>query len=118
MGSTNSNNTAAAAVAAAMDQQHDQTIANVLQSLDKSNQARIALMHEDTAPCRECALLSVFQEYQGGQLKAAKSELQALENAGYKSDDSDVINARRELVLCKRKRDETFSLLSNSDLSK
>ena len=118
VGSTSSNNTAAAAVAAAMDQQqHDQTIANVLQSLDKSNQARIALMQGDAAPRRERAFLRVFQDYKG-QLKAAKSELRALETAGYKSDDSDIIDARKEVVLCKRKRDEAFLQLNNTDMSK
>ena len=88
-----------------------------MESLDKSNIVRIALLQEEAAPRRERALLNVFSDYKK-QLNIAKSELEALETAGYESDDSGVINARREVALCKRKRDETFLLLSNSDLSK
>jgi hypothetical protein len=50
----------AAATVAAMDQQQYDQMGHVLESLDKSNVARIALHQEEAAPRRECALLNVF----------------------------------------------------------
>ena len=104
----------ATATTAALEQQQQQ-LTCVLEALDNSNKERIALLKGQSAPRRERDLLHVFSEYKT-RLKIAKNELQELDNAGYASDDSDVKHAEMEVALCKRKRDETFALLSNSKL--
>lgn len=73
-------------------------------------------VREHAAPRRERDLLQVFSEYKD-RLKATRLELNtAMNSATYDSDDSDVVNLKREIALCKRKRDEIFDLLSESDL--
>jgi hypothetical protein len=38
-------------------------------------------------------------------------ELDTAKNSGsYDSDDSDIVNLKREITLCKKKRDEIFAL--------
>ena len=72
---------------------------------------------ESAAPRRKRDLLEVFSKYKKGRLKTTRLELVTAKNeATYDSDDSDIINLKREITLCKRKRDETFALLSESDL--
>ena len=73
-------------------------------------------VRENAAPRRERDLLGVFSEYKD-RLKATRLELNtAMNSATYDSDDSDVVNLKREIALCKRKRDEIFDLLSESDM--
>jgi hypothetical protein len=72
---------------------------------------------ESAAPRRERDLLEVFTEYKS-RLKETRLELDTAKQntATYDSDDSDVVNLKREIALCKKKRDEIFALLSESDL--
>jgi hypothetical protein len=76
---------------------------------------------ESAAPRRERDLLEVFSEYKSW-LKETRLELDAAKNSmtttydSDDSDDSDVVNLKREIALCKKKRDEIFALLSESDL--
>jgi hypothetical protein len=49
------------------------------------------------------------------ELDAAKKSMTTTYDSD-DSDDSDVVNLKREIALCKKKRDEIFALLSESDL--
>ena len=74
-------------------------------------------IRESAAPRRERDLLEVFSEYKS-RLKRTRLELDTAKTAAtYDSDDSDVVNLKREITLCKRKRDQIFALLSESDLT-
>ena len=70
-------------------------------------------IRESAAPRRERDLLQVFSEYKG-RLKTARLELDTAKNSTttYDSDDSDIVELKREIALCKRKRNEIFALLS------
>jgi hypothetical protein len=72
---------------------------------------------ESAAPRREQDLLEVFTAYKS-RLKETRLELDTAKQnmATYDSDDSDVVNMKREIALCKEKHDEIFALLSESDL--
>jgi hypothetical protein len=73
---------------------------------------------ESAAPRCEQDLLEVFTEYKSSRLKETRLELDTAKQnmATYNSDDSDVVNLKREIALCKKKLDEIFALFSESDL--
>jgi hypothetical protein len=87
-------------------------IAEALVSLEKTNEQRVRILQETSAPCRKKKLLEVYTDYKN-RLKFAREELLTAE-AENNSDTSDVQKARMEVALCKRKNDEVFQLLLNS----
>ncbi|KAI2500633.1 hypothetical protein MHU86_13854 [Fragilaria crotonensis] len=92
-------------------------LADALVAFNQAQSEKAKSNRESAAPRRERDLLEVFSEYKG-RLKATRLELNAAKNeATYDSDNSDVVNLKREITLCKRKRDEIFGLLSESDLT-
>ena len=91
-------------------------LADALIAFHQAQSEKAKSNRESAAPRRERDLLEVFSEYKG-RLRTTRFELDTAKNqATYDSDDSDVVNLKREITLCKRKRDEIFSLLSKSDL--
>jgi hypothetical protein len=91
-------------------------LADALIAFHQAQSEKAKSNRESAAPRRERDLLEVFSEYKG-RLKTTRLELDTAKNkATYDSDDSDIINLKREITLCKRKRDEIFALLSESDL--
>ncbi|KAI2492822.1 hypothetical protein MHU86_21737 [Fragilaria crotonensis] len=92
-------------------------LADALVAFNQTQSEKAKSNRESAAPRRERDLLEVFSEYKG-RLKATRLELNAAKNvATYDSDNSEVVNLKREITLCKRKRDEIFGLLSESDLT-
>ena len=91
-------------------------LADAMLAFHQTQSEKAKSNREAAAPRRERDLLQVFSEYKG-RLKTTRLELVTAKNeATYDSDDSDIINLKREITLCKRKRDEIFALLSESDL--
>ncbi|KAI2500620.1 hypothetical protein MHU86_13841 [Fragilaria crotonensis] len=91
-------------------------LADALVAFHQAQAEKAKTNRESAAPRRERDLLEVFSEYKG-RLKKTRLELDSAKNeATYDSDDSDIVNLKREITLCKRKRDEIFTLLSQSDL--
>jgi hypothetical protein len=90
---------------------------DALLAFDQVQMEKMKSNRESAAPRRERGLLEVFTEYKS-RLKETWLELDATKQnmATYDSDDSDVDNLKREIALCKKKRDEIFALLSESDL--
>ena len=94
-----------------------QNLAIALESFEKSNVAKLRLLESTTAPRRENDLLDVLDKYKV-RLRVAREELEELENKDYDSLSSDIVQARLEIALCKRKRDQVFNLLSQGDTLK
>ena len=94
-----------------------QNLAIALESFEKSNVAKLRLLESTTAPRRENDLLDVLDKYKV-RLRVAREELEELENKDYDSSSSDIVQARLEIALCKRKRDQVFNLLSQGDTLK
>ena len=91
-------------------------LADAMLAFHQTQSEKAKSNREAAAPRCERDLLQVFSEYKG-RLKTTRLELVTAKNeATYDSDDSDIINLKREITLCKRKRDEIFALLSESDL--
>ncbi len=107
----------------AQKKEHDDNInaqkqlGDTLLAFHQAQTEKMKSNRESAAPRRERDLLEVFTEYKS-RLKETRLELDTAKQhmATYDSDDSDVVNLKREIALCKKKRDEIFALLSESDL--
>ena len=77
---------------------------------------KLQVLQSSAAPRREKEILDVLDLYKS-RLKNAWKDLEELENHGYDSENSDVVQARLEIKICKRKQDHYFHLLSESETS-
>ena len=93
-----------------------QTIANALECFERVNAVKLQVLQSSAAPRREKEILDVLDLYKS-RLKNARKDLEELENHGYDSNNSDVVQAQLEIKICKRKRDHYFHLLSEGETS-
>ena len=92
-------------------------MANALECFERVNAVKLqVLVQSSAAPRREKEILDVLDLYKS-RLKNARKDLEELENHGYDSNNSDVVQARLEIKICKRKRDHYFHLLSEGETS-
>ena len=97
---------------------HNKQLGDALIAFQQAQSEKMKSNRESAAPRRERDLLEVFSEYKN-RLKQTRLELDAAKRSAattYDSDDSEIVNLKREIALCKEKRDEIFALLAESDL--
>jgi hypothetical protein len=92
-------------------------LGDALIAFQQAQSQKMKSNRESAGPRRERDLLEVFSEYKS-RLKETRLELDTAKKntATYDSDDSNVVDLKREIALCKKKRDDIFALLSESDL--
>ena len=92
-------------------------MANAFQCFERVNAVKLQVLQSSAAPRHEKEILDVLDLYKSRLKNARRKDLEELENHGYDSDNSDVVQARLEIKICKRKRDHYFHLLSEGETS-